>query len=66
MACADAGAIVTMKIFVEQDEIPPVGITLKEFQSPRNRASPVRSTQENMGEPPGNFGSYLPEIGFGG
>src|SRR5438445_13814231 len=64
MAGADAGAVVAMKIFVEEDQIPPVRIALKEFQSPGHRAPPVRSPQENMREPAGYFRGYLPEVGF--
>ena len=65
MACADPGAVVTMKILVKQDEIPPVWIALKEFLSSGHRAPSILSPQENMSEPPGNLRGYLPQIGFG-
>src|SRR5439155_10560490 len=66
MAGADAGAIVAMKIFVKKNEVLPVRIALKEFQPSCHWAPPVLSPQENMGEPPGNFGGHLPEVAFGG
>src|SRR5713226_9798128 len=65
VACADPGAVVSMKIFVKQDEISPVRIALKEFHSSSHRATPILSSQENMSEPPGNLRGYLPQIGFG-
>src|ERR1700719_56149 len=60
MTCAEAGAVVAMKIFVEKDEVAPVRIALEEFQSPCHRAPPFLSAKENMGEPPGNSRGSLP------
>ena len=37
MAGADAGAVVTMEVFLEQQIVPPVGIALKLFGAAENR-----------------------------
>src|SRR5229473_1678676 len=42
MACADPGAIVAMKVFVEKDEVAPVRIALKELGATRHGPPPVR------------------------
>ena len=41
MAGAYAGAVVTMKVFIEQQIVPPVGIALKLFGAAENRPPPV-------------------------
>src|SRR5712664_3154761 len=64
MAGADSGPVVAMKIFVEQDEVAPMRIALKEIDAACNRPAAVRITQKDVCEPPGNFGRYLPEIRF--
>src|SRR5260370_2593459 len=64
MAGADSGPVVPMKIFVEQDQVAPVWIALKEIDAARNGPAAVRITQKDVCEPPGNFGGDLPEIRF--
>src|SRR3989442_9790753 len=66
MAGADPGAIIAVKIFVEKNEIAPMRIALKKLGVARYGPAAVRIAEKNVNEPPGNFGGYLPEIGFGG
>src|SRR6266446_1989750 len=65
MASADPGAIVAVKVFVEKDEIAPVRIALKKLGAARHGPAALRIAEKNVNEPPGNFGGYLPKIGFG-
>jgi hypothetical protein len=52
MACAEAGAIVTVKILVKKNKIPPVRVGLKNFQSPCHRPPAIFSSKENVYEAP--------------
>jgi len=65
MACSNSRAIVPVKILIEKDEIAPVRIALKKLVRACHGPAAVRITQENVDEPPGNFGGDLPEIRFG-
>src|ERR1700694_880538 len=65
MAGAEAGAVVAMKIFVEKDEVAPVRIALKAVGAAGYGPAATRIAKKNMNKPPGDFRSYLPEIGFG-
>src|SRR5258705_4693275 len=64
MAGADAGTIIAVKVFVEKDEVAPVRIALKKFAAASYRPAPFRIAQKNVNEPPRDFSSHLPEIGF--
>ena len=55
MACADPCAVVAVKVFIEQDEVAPVRIALKEFGSARYGPPAVPIAEENVNEPPGDF-----------
>src|SRR5437879_12663902 len=61
MARADAGAVVAVEVFVQPDEVPPVGVGLGLGDAPVNRPSPVRPAQENAGQASGVLGSHVPE-----
>src|SRR6267154_2534786 len=65
MAGANPAPIITVEIFVEENEIAPVRIALKKFRAAGYRTAAVRIAKENVNEPPGNFRRHLPEIGFG-
>src|ERR1700722_5989846 len=61
---AEAGAIVCMEIFIEQEQISPVWIALEQFGAAGNGAAAVFATNENVNEAARNFGSHFPKIGF--
>src|SRR5258705_11306844 len=64
MAGADAGTIIAVKVFVEKDEGAPVRFALKKIAAASSRPAPFRIAQKNVNEPPRDFSSHLPEIGF--
>jgi hypothetical protein len=49
MAGAETGAVVTVKVFVEQQMIAPIGITLKFFGAPEHRPPAGLIAQEDPG-----------------
>ena len=51
MACTDPGAVVSMEVLVEIDEVAPMGIALKFLDLAINGTPSFRRTQENAGEP---------------
>src|SRR5215469_4386524 len=59
MACADTCAIVSMEIFIEQDQIAPVWIALKFLDSTMDSTTPLIIAQENPHQAQGYFVSYL-------
>src|SRR5580700_4124026 len=61
---AEAGAIVSMEVFIEEQQVPPVRIALEKFGAAGNGAAAVFATNENMNEAARNFGSHFPKIGF--
>src|SRR5881628_1285313 len=61
MARADAGAVVAVEVFVQPDEVPPVGVGFELGDAPVNRPSPVRPAQENAGQASGELRRYVPE-----
>ena len=61
---ADAGAIVGMEIFVEEEQIFPVRIALEDFGAAGDRPSAVFAANENMNQAAGDFGSHFPEVRF--
>src|ERR1700674_2777457 len=66
VACADAGAVVAVEVFVENDEVAPVWVVLKDRGRARHGLSAVRVAEKNVNQPPGDFRGNLPEVGFGG
>src|ERR1700722_1770977 len=46
----EAGAVVTVKVFVKQDQVAPVRIVLEFFRSPVNRPFAMRIAQERASE----------------
>src|SRR5258708_20117110 len=64
MAGANPAPIIAGKILVEENEIETMRIALKKFRAARYGPAAVRIAEKNVNEPPGNFGGYLPEIGF--
>src|SRR5271169_4740749 len=49
MAGADTGAVVAMKILVEQQAVAPMGIALELLGSPKHRPSTSLVAQEDLG-----------------
>src|SRR5579863_8421576 len=61
MTCADAGAVVSVKIFVKQNVIPPVRIRLKLFRSTINGTAAVLSAEKNPGHAARVLPGHLPQ-----
>src|SRR5580704_5084662 len=61
---ADTGAVIRMEIFVEEQQVPPVGIALEQFGAASDGAAAHFVTNENVNEAAGDFGSHGPEIHF--
>src|SRR5262245_2174654 len=51
MAGAEAGPVVTVEIFVEQDEVSPVRVLLELACAAVNRTSSILIFEENAGQP---------------
>lgn len=62
MACTDAGAVVAVKIFVKQDEIAPVIITLEFFRPAEDRPAAGLVAQKNPRQTLRNLPGNIPEI----
>lgn len=60
MTRADTRPIVAMKIFVEQDQVLPMRIALKNFGATRYRTPSIAPSQENTNESTGNLRRHLP------
>src|SRR5712692_10107818 len=61
VAGTDAGAVVTMKILVEEDEILPVRVALKLLRATVDRSPTVRAVQKDARETAGEFCRDLPQ-----
>src|SRR5207244_12585348 len=55
VACADAGTVVAVEVFMEQHEVPPVRIVVKLLHSPIDRPPSVCPPQENAEQPRENY-----------
>ena len=64
MACTDPGAVVAMKIFVKQQVVPPVRISLKQLRRTEHGTPSVVVAKEDADEPPGQLCRHLPERGL--
>src|SRR5580704_6403951 len=64
MTRADASAVVTMEILVEQEQILPVRIALEKFGSACDGTATVLAADKNVDETSGDLGSHLPEVRF--
>src|ERR1700683_1093621 len=62
MTCAEAGAVVAMKVLVEQNQISPVRIVLEYFGSTVDGPAAVVATQERTDHTARKFGGPLPQI----
>ena len=51
VACADARAVVAVKIFVKENEVSPVGIGLESLRAAIERPPAVAGAQEDSGQP---------------
>src|SRR5690348_1209372 len=61
MACAQPCSIVAVKIFIEQKQIAPVRVRLKNVRPAVNRTPPVFSSQKNTRQPPRNLRRRFPK-----
>src|SRR5271166_5543350 len=59
MTGADTGAVVAMKVFVEQQVIPPVRIALELLGSPEHRPPAGLVAQKDPGQPIGDLAGDL-------
>jgi hypothetical protein len=61
MAGSDSGAVVAMKIFVEENQIPPVRILLELFCRAVDRPPALFIAKKNIAQTTGNLISHLPQ-----
>lgn len=61
MAGAQTGAVITMKVFVELNEIPPMGVVLEHGQISIHRTPSGVVAKKDVIEAPGNFRGDLPQ-----
>src|SRR2546427_7121017 len=61
MARANTGAVVAVEVFIQPDEVPPVGVGLELGDASVDRPSPVRPAQENAGQASGELRRHVPE-----
>src|SRR5207248_3600648 len=59
-----AGAVVAVEVFIEQNQIAPIGIALEDFGSPSDGPAARVVAQENADQTARNFRSDPPEVGF--
>src|SRR5580698_3934434 len=62
VARAETGAVIPVKIFVEEEQVFPVRIALKDFGAARDGTPAVLAANKNMNEAAGDFGCHFPEI----
>src|SRR5437773_12113388 len=61
VACADARAVVAVKIFVKENQISPVGIGLEPLFAAIERPPAVAGAQENSGQPMRELLGHFPQ-----
>jgi hypothetical protein len=61
MACSQSGPILTLKVFVEQDQVTPVRVFLEYLRATIYRPSPGTIPQENAYQSLGQLHRYFPE-----
>src|SRR5690348_4271860 len=61
MACAQPRSIVPVKIFIEQNQIAPVRVRLKNVRPAVNRTPPVLPSKKNTRQPPRNLRRRFPK-----
>src|SRR5690242_3428589 len=62
MARAEPGAVIPMKVFVEQDIVAPVRVGLKLLSSTINRTSATLVAREDAGQPVGDLLGNFEEV----
>src|SRR5207244_13175639 len=62
VAGPDPGAVVTVEVFVEEDQVAPVRIALEALGPAIHGAAPVLVTEEDAGEAPRNLRGHRPQI----
>src|SRR5690348_15627578 len=62
MTGAKAGAVVAMEVFIKQNQVAPMRITLKEFCAAGDRAAAGAIAQKDMYQAAGNLRRDLPEV----
>ena len=61
MASADSGARVSVKVFVEQDQIAPVRISLEFFEIAEDRPAAFIVSKKYIRHSTGQFTGYIPQ-----
>jgi len=59
---ADAGAVVAVEIFVEQQIVPPIRIALEFFGTAEHRPTPGFVAQKDPGQPIGDLAGDLEQV----
>src|SRR5271157_6229244 len=62
VARTEAGAVVAMEVFVEQQMVAPMGIVLEFVGSPVHRTAAGFVAQKDSGQPIGNFPRDLEQV----
>ena len=62
MACSQASAIFSVKVFVEENVVPPIRISLELFGASIHRTSAGFVSQEDSRQTVGDLSSYLEQV----
>ena len=62
MAGAHAGAGVAVEIFVKEDQVTPVGVSLELFEIPEYRSAAILILEENIGHAARQFSRDFPQV----
>ena len=62
MAGADAGAVVAVEVFVEQQIVAPMGIALEFLGAAKHRPPAALVAQKDPGQPIGDFAGDLEQV----
>src|SRR5215471_8016604 len=62
VACSNSRAVITMKVFMELNEVAPVRIALKFARAAVEWPAPRVISEENPDKPAREIGCYFPEI----
>src|SRR5437867_721397 len=64
MACAQAGSVIAVEVFVKQNQVAPMRIALKNVRSAGDGAAPGAIAQKDMDQAARELRRNLPEVGF--
>src|SRR5215472_13406144 len=61
---ADAGAVVAVEVFVEEDEVAPVGIILEKIEAAGDRTATIFAANEDVAKSLREVTGDLPKVHF--